>query len=220
MNEENESGSWMLKGIIVLFLTIFPTAGVFVVLMLIPWMPLEWYGPTLLLSGLTFLIGGGILLENKEVKLWLYSLLVGLLIGVGSIILATLHLLSTIPIPIFGNAFYAAMAGLAGVGFLFLLYWTTNQSATQTSLVASSNKSFVESRQIFQSHFLQNRPDEVLAIEVIEVPHDHIFVEEGVSPTVSIERFYSIIRTLFSTPFAIRYQRVHGTTRIFFLTWS
>ena len=60
MSEENKQSpfvSWTLKGLLVLILAVIPATGVFALLLLVPWISIEWIGPTLLLSGFMFLVG-------------------------------------------------------------------------------------------------------------------------------------------------------------------
>ncbi|TFH03806.1 MAG: hypothetical protein E4H14_16030, partial [Candidatus Thorarchaeota archaeon] len=221
MTEENESSSWMIKGFIVLFLAIILTSGVFILLMLFPWIPPEWIGLTLLLSFLVFLAGGGIFLENKDTRLFLYSFTLGWMIGIGCIIIATLRALSYIPIPFFGNALYATAAVCMVITLLLLWLRPTEQDIVQTGPITTSSKSFADQKQTIQRLFMQNTPETILALELVEEPHDYIFSDtEDKSPSVPIERFSSLVRTLFSTPFTICYQQHNSNTRVYFMTWS
>ena len=112
MTDDNDSGSWMIIGFFACFLAIFPTAGVFILLLLVPWMIIEWVFPTVILSFLVFVAGGCILVVNKDTRSFLYSIILGGMVGVCTIILATVRYLSLIPVPLFGNALNATAAGV------------------------------------------------------------------------------------------------------------
>ena len=99
--------SWLLKSLLILVLTILPITGVLSLLLLTLWIPASWIGPTLLISGLVFLVGAGSLITNHGFRIWVYSLMIGFAVGIGCMTMATLVLLSNIPIPFFGNALNA-----------------------------------------------------------------------------------------------------------------
>ncbi|MGY5871741.1 MAG: hypothetical protein RTV72_05825 [Candidatus Thorarchaeota archaeon] len=190
-------------------------------MMLVPWMVGSIAVPSLLISVVIFLAGNVVLLVNKDARLWVYSVLAGFVIGIGGIAVATLWMLSYIPVPIFGNALYAtAVVGIVIV--LLLLYLRpTEQDVVQTTPITTSLKSFSEQKQAIQSIFSQNKSETVLALELVEEPHDYIFSEnEERTPSTHIERFSGIVRSLFSTPYSICYQQHNSKTRVYFTSWS
>jgi hypothetical protein len=61
----------------------------------------------------------------------------------------------------------------------------------------------------------------VLALELVEEPHDYIFSDgENQSPSTHIEQFSAIVRSLFSTPYSICYQQHNSKTHVYFTTWA
>ena len=150
MTDDNDSGSWMIKGFFACLLALFPTAGVYILLLIVPWMPLEWVFPTLILSFLVFLTGGGILVGFKDTRSFFYSVIIGGMIGVCTVILATVRLLSLIPVPLFGNALYATAAGAVVLVFLYLWLRPTDTDIAQTGLITTSPKPLAEQKQTIQ----------------------------------------------------------------------
>ena len=223
MTDENDSGSWMIKGFFACLLALFPTAGVFILLLLVPWMIPEWVFPTIILSFLVFLAGGGILVAFKDTRSFFYSIILGGMVGVCTIILATVRHLSLIPVPLFGNALNATAAGVGVLVPVFLFLWLrpTDSDVAQTGLITTSSKPLAEQKQTIQRLFMHNKPEVVLALELVEEPHDYIFSEnDEESPSSHIERFSGIVRSLFSTPYSICYQQHDSKTRVYFTTWS
>ncbi len=224
MSKETESSpilSGVFKVLVALVLAMIPGIGLFILLLLIPWISVDWIGLTLLLSGIVFVVGAGILLESRNVRLWLYSIMCGFLIGFGSIILATLWILTTIPVPLFGNAFYATIIIAASAGLLILWYLPTGRNSPQQGLVSVSSKSIAVQRLSLGGALFQKRDARVVAIELKEIPHEYAFVEDAKrNPKDIIERFHTIIRALATVPFALRFERANRNTRVLFLTWS
>jgi hypothetical protein len=218
---ESESwNSWLLSGSLILILTILPITGVFSLLLLTPWIPAGWVGVTLLGSGVVFLIGAGVLISNRGFRWWIYSLMIGFSIGLGCMILATLALLSYIPIPFFGNAMNATLTVVTVIGFSFAWLWSSRGNPTPAGLVIASTKSLGERTQSIGSIF-QQKSESVAAVELKELPHDYAFAEDGGHDLSKIiERFYSIIRSLSSIPFGLRIERFQWKTRVLFLTSS
>ena len=124
--------SWCMKGFILLILTVLPTMGVLSLLLFVTWIPPDWIGGTLLVSGLVFLIGAAVLMSSKNIRLWGYSLLAGFLVGAGCMVTATLQLLLLIPVPVFGNALYAVIVLVAGTIFALGLLWPVKESPNRT----------------------------------------------------------------------------------------
>jgi len=202
-------------------LTAIPVQGIIFLLLLAPWVPSTWIGPTLLFSGIVFLVGAGILIANRSLRMWFYSLVLGFSIGCGCLVLATLALLSHIPFPFLGNAMYAACAAVMAVGFTIVWFWPAKKKATQLGLITTSSKSARVHKQSLGMQLLQRKSEMVLAVELKDIPHDFAFAEDGrYRLSEMVERFHSIIRSLSSIPFALRIQRVQWNTRVLFLTWS
>ena len=204
-----------------LVLTAIPVQGIIFLLLLVPWVPSTWIGPTLLFSGIVFLVGAGILIANRSLRMWFYSLVLGFSIGCSCLILATLALLSQIPVPFLGNAMYAACAAVMAVGFTIAWFWPTKKKNTQLGLITTSSKSARFHKPSLGVQLLQRKSEMVLAVELKEIPHDFAFTEDGrYRLSEMVERFHSIIRSLSSIPFALRIQRIQWNTRVLFLTWS
>ena len=119
MTEEKDDPwiTWLLKAIVVLFLTILPVSGILFLFMLVPWIPADWSGSTFLLSGLVILVGSVYLLSTSDLRVWIYSIAIGYMIGIGSMGLFLVQGLTQIPVPVFGNAFYAAAAVVTGLPY-------------------------------------------------------------------------------------------------------
>jgi hypothetical protein len=219
---ENKGASSWKGGILsTIFLSLLPTLGVFILLSIVPWVPIEWYGLTLFVSFLVFFVGGGIFVYRRNGQVLRQSLIIGFMIGVGCIILATLRLLALTPVPVFGNALYVVIAGGFGLGLMFLFYKSTAEKTTKTGPIMASTKSLVEKSLTAPRFFLHSKSETVLAFELVEEPHDYLFsnTEEN-SVSDQLRRFSSVVRTLFSTPYSICYQQQNGKTRIFFTTWE
>ncbi|MHA1908823.1 MAG: hypothetical protein ACW98Y_16095, partial [Candidatus Thorarchaeota archaeon] len=218
--ESKSWNSWLLSGTLILVLTILPLTGVFSLLLLTPWIPADWVGFTLLCSGIVFLVGAGVLISNRGLRLWVYSLMIGFSIGFGCMVLATLALLSYIPIPLFGNAMNATLTIVTVIGFSIAWLWSSRGNPTPAGLVTTSTKSLGDLTQSIGSIF-QQKQESIAAVELKELPHDYAFAEDGGHDLSKIiERFYSIIRSLSSIPFGLRIERFQWKTRILFLTSS
>jgi hypothetical protein len=135
-------------------------------------------------------------------------------------ILATLALLSYIPIPFFGNAMNATLTIVTVIGFSIAWFWSSRGDTTPAGLVTTSSKSLGGRTQDIGTIF-QQKSEYVAAVELKELPHDFAFAEDGGHDLSKvIERFYSIVRSLASIPFALRIERYHWMTRVLFLTSS
>jgi hypothetical protein len=146
--------------------------------------------------------------------------MIGFSIGFGCMVLATLALLSYIPIPFFGNAMNATLAVVTLVGFSIAWFWSSRGDTTPSGLVTTSSKSLGERTQSIGSIF-QQKPESVAAVELKELPHDFVFAEDGSHDLSKIvERFHSIMRSLSSIPFGLRIERNKWKTRVLFLTSS
>ncbi|MFQ5831216.1 MAG: helicase HerA domain-containing protein [Candidatus Thorarchaeota archaeon] len=225
MTDERSSSwvSWAFKGLLLMLLTVIPASGVLFLLLLFPWVPSQWTGNALLLVGFVFLFGAGSLLLTKNLRSWLYSLVIGLLIGVGCIALATLVLLSWIPVPLFGNALNVAVLVVTMIGLTVPLLLRRKTGVAKTGLITTSSKSIGDKMQSYSTGgmMFKRDPEKVLAIELKEIPHDYAFDEEGRNnQTTMVEQFHNIIRSLSAVPFALRIERIRNRTRVFFLTWS
>jgi len=224
LTEESDSGPWMVwavKGMLILILTALQGFVVFLLLWCVPWMTGAIAAPALLISAVVFLAGNAVLLESKNARMWGYSVIGGFAVGIGGIALATLWMMAYIPVPIFGNALYAT--GAIAIAIVLLLLWLrpTEQDVVQTGPITTSAKSLAEQKQSIQRLFMQNKSETVLALELVEEPHDFIFSEnEERTPSNHIERFSGIVRSLFSTPYSICYQQINSKTRVYFTTWS
>jgi hypothetical protein len=220
-NEKNESSSLLTNIITAFILAAILALIVTSPLIVIPWYPLGWYIPTLILVGFVFWVGFGIYLQSKNTQFSSYSIILGIMIEGGIIVIATSLALLSIPVPIIGNALNATIAIVIVVGGF--LYWLilSNRGKAQTGLIATSSKSHTEQKQSIQKLFMQKKTETVLALELVEEPHDYIFSEsEERSPSTHIERFSGIVRSLFSTPYSICYQQHNSKTRFFFTSWS
>ncbi|MFW9894004.1 MAG: hypothetical protein ACFFFO_17505 [Candidatus Thorarchaeota archaeon] len=211
---------WVLKAIAVLFITLLPLSGILLLFILVPGIPADWTGGTLFVTGLIFLIGAGLLITEHDTKNWLYSIVIGYVVGFGSIGFVILESLSRIPFPIFGNAFYATVIISAAILFAIGWFWPVNQRSTMdptSGLVTKSSKSV----SLGSTLGGMNKTERVLAVELKEVPHAYTHPEEDKqNPLEMIEAFHSIARALVSIPFGWRIQRSYGDTRILFFTWS
>ena len=212
---------WMMKLMLALVLTAIPVQGIIFLFLLVPWVPSTWIGPTLLFSGIVFLVGAGVLIAYKSVRMWLYSLVLGFSIGCGCMVLATLAVLSHIPFPFLDNAMNAVCVVVMVIGFTIAWFWPTKKKVTQLGLITTSSKSARVHKQSLGVQLLQRKSEMVLAVELKEIPHDFAFAEDGrYRLSEMVERFHSIIRSLSSISFALRIQRVQWNTRVLFLTWS
>ena len=66
-------------------------------------------------------------------------------------------------------------------------------------------------------------PTLVGAIELVEIPHEHLLkTEERVQPSRYGQAFANILRGMIigEIPVALRIERIHSKTRVFFLTWA
>jgi hypothetical protein len=146
--------------------------------------------------------------------------MIGFSMGFGCMVLATLALLSYIPIPLFGNAMNATLTIVTAIGFSIAWFLSSRGNPTPASLVTTSTKSLGERTQSIGSIF-QQKQESIAAVELKELPHDYAFAEDGGHDLSKIiERFYSIIRSLSSVPFGLRIERYRWKTRVLFLTSS
>jgi hypothetical protein len=132
---------WTLQAVLVLVASIIPLSGVLFLVLLVPWVPQSWIGPTLLLSWVIFLVGTGLLVATKEWRTWAYSLITGLAVGVGCITLATASMLSQIPFPLFGNAFFALLTVMTLIGLTLTTVIANNTDTKAPGLLEMSSKS-------------------------------------------------------------------------------
>ncbi|MBE0525650.1 MAG: hypothetical protein IH631_01820, partial [Candidatus Thorarchaeota archaeon] len=221
MTEENESPSVLSRMFIAAILATILAGIVSTIVMVVPWITIDWYFSTLFISFFPFFVGCFILLGNTDSKFWTYSFIAGLLIDVGSILLATSLLLYSIQVPIFGNALNIAIMVIVVIAVVIFCIRSSKQEDKQTGQITTSAKSLAEQTQSIQRIFMQGKPETILALELVEEPHDYIFSDnEDKSPSVPIERFSSLVRTLFSTPFIICYQQHNFKMRVYFMTWS
>ncbi len=223
MTGENDSAPWaiwIVKFMGIIFLTALPAVGVQFLLLTTFWVPSDWVGPTLLLSGIVFFIGAIVLLENKNARVWAYSIIGGSAIGLATIILSLLWQLTFIPFPLFGNAFYAVVAAAISLGLTLAWLWPTQKDSLHSGLVASSAKETTIKTSTMGLQLFRQKSTSVLALELKEIPHDYAFANMRDNSLDVIERFHSVARTLTSTPFGFRMQRAKWNTRIFYFTWS
>ncbi|MFW9804923.1 MAG: hypothetical protein ACFFFC_19865, partial [Candidatus Thorarchaeota archaeon] len=218
---EEESAPWMLwtlQGVFVLVVSIIPLGGVLFLLLLVPWVPQSWIGPTLLISWFFFLVGTGIFAATKEWRKWAYSLVIGLSVGFGCITLATASMLSQIPFPLFGNAFFAILTVLTLIAVTLTTVISANSDTKSAGLLEMSSKS---SSSPIPSLSLLRAPQKTRFIELSEVPHDYAFSEDGKHSLHEVTKaLHSMVRGLTDIPWAFRIQRVKWKTRVLFHTWS
>jgi hypothetical protein len=228
MNEEAKSDPWMswcAKGFILLILTVLPVMGILSLLLFVTWIPPDWIGGTLLVSGLVFLIGAAILMTSKNIRLWGYSLLAGFLFCAGCMVAATLQLLLLIPVPVFGNALYAVVILVTGTIFTLGLFWPVKEpprfgSVGSTGLVTTASK-IMGQKQGFEIGLFDRQEETILAIGLIEIPHEYVYAEdERAILRDIIEQSQSIARSLSSVAFGWNIQRSSGTTRVVYFTFS
>jgi len=175
----------------------------------------------MVLSGTSLLVGAIILISNRDIRRWFYSVILGFAMGGGCAVLATLDILSRIPFPVLGNAAYAVIAAVTTIGLALVWLWPMKRENLSHELVTTSAKSRGSQSQSLRSLVFQRGSGKVVAIELKELPHDYVFDEEGrYSPAQTVELFHNIARSLSSIPFALRIERVQHHTRILFLTWS
>ena len=183
MNDETESDPWMswcVKGFILLILTLLPVTGVLTLLLFVPWLPQDWIGLTLLVSGFVFLTGATMLMTTKSLRLWLYSLLAGLLVSVGCISIATFQFLFFIPVPFFGNAFFAALTVITGIVFVIGWLWPEKEAPVfglTDGLIATASKTMGQ-KQGFGIKLTERKEEKILAIGLIEIPHEYVYTED------------------------------------------
>jgi hypothetical protein len=167
-----------------------------------------------------FLVGAGVLLGTKNVRNWIYSLAVGFLSVPVCIVLAVIGILSSIPVPLLGNAFNAATLGLSIIGLLIFTYWPSGKRQIEAAPIQSSVKSVGGSAGAALAQLIRPSNEKVLAVELVEIPHRHVFLDDTKEASDLVHQFYNVVRTLSSLPFALRIQRVNSRTRVLFLTWS
>lgn len=228
MNDETQSDPWMswcVKGFILLILTLLPVMAIYGLLLFVTWIPPDWIGLTLLVSGFVFLIGAAILIISKDVRLWLYSLLAGFLVSIGCIAVVTSQLLFLIPVPIFGNALFVVLTLVTGIVLTISWLWPEKESpmfgsAESTGLIATASKTIVQ-KQGFGIRLPDRKEETILAIGLIEIPHEYVYTEDERHVLRDIiEQSHSIARSLTSVAFGWNIQQVHGTTRVVYFTFS
>ena len=216
--------SWVLKAIAILFLTALPTAGILGLFLLFPWVSPNFAGPSMLLSGLTFLIGAAIFMSSQNARHWLYSIVIGYAVGFGGVLLGILEVLSHIPVPLFGNAFYATLTVVTVVVFTIGWLWPMERDSSggvvTVDPILSSSKTIGQGS-ILGSALFDRREEKVLALGLIEIPHEYVYSEDGKQVLSDIiERFHSIARQLTDIPFGYSIQSVQGTIRLVFFTFG
>jgi hypothetical protein len=218
---EEESTPWMLwtlQGVFVLVVSIIPLSGVLFLVLLVPWVPQSWIGPTLLISWVIFLVGTGMFVATKKWRRWAYSMVVGLAVSIGCITLATASMLSQIPFPLFGNAFFAILTVLTLIAVTITTAVSANTDTKSVGLLEMSSKS---SSSPIPSLSLLRAPQKTRAIELMEIPHDYAFSEGGKHSLHEITKaLHSMVRSLTDIPWAFRIQRVKWKTRVLFHSWS
>ncbi|MFX1262641.1 MAG: hypothetical protein ACFFAZ_11175 [Promethearchaeota archaeon] len=218
---EEESTPWMLwtlQGVLVLVASIIPLSGVLFLVLLVPWVPQSWIGPTLLISWVIFLVGTGMFVATKEWRRWAYSMVVGLAVSIGCITLATASMLSQIPFPLFGNAFFAILTVLTLIAVTITTAVSANTDTKSVGLLEMSSKS---SSSPIPSLSLLRAPQKTRAIELMEIPHDYAFSEDGKHGLHEVTKaLHSMVRSLTDIPWAFRIQRVKWKTRVLFHSWS
>ena len=228
MNDETGSDPWMswcAKAFILLLLTFLPVMGVGSLLTFVTWVSPNWIGLTLLVSGFVFLIGAAILMITKDMRLWLYSLLAGLLVSIGCISVATFQFLLFIPVPFFGNAFIAALTLITGI--VFVIFWFLPEkespkfgSAESTGLIATASKTMGQ-KQGFGIKLLERKDEKILAIGLIEIPHEYVYAEDEKQILRDIiEQSHSIARSLTPIAFGWNIQRSRGITCVVYFIFS
>lgn len=230
MNKETESDPWMswcAKGFILLILTLLPVMGVFSLLLYVTWVSPDWIGLTLLVSGFVFLIGAAMLMISKDLRLWLYSLFAGFLVSIGCIAAATFQFLFFIPVPMFGNAFVAALVLVTGIVLAIGWFLPEKEAPTfgsigsdSTGLIATASKT-IGQKQGFGIQFPERKEEKILAIGLIEIPHEYVYAEEEKQVLRDIiEQSHSIARSLTSIAFGWNIQQSRGVTRVVYFTIS
>lgn len=209
------SGVWITKGALVLTLTLIPSGILLFVFKSLAWMEPPLASHIFVLSTLVFFSGAALLIVSKRVRAWLYSLGIGLGMAVCVIVLAGLRLLYLTPYPLVGNALFA-LAAVLGVGLFAVLTLRLSRAPSTTGLVTQSNSTLSSPG----LSILSRVSEKVGAIELEHIPHDYLHKEDAMPDGGLVQRFHSIVRSLSSIPFAFRIQRVHGRTRVLFLTWS
>ncbi len=228
MNDETQSEPWMswcAQGIMLMLLTILPVMGLSSLLAFAEWVTSDWIGLTLIVSGFVFFVGAAILMTTKDMKLWLYSLVAGVLVSIGCITIATFQFLLYIPFPVFGNAFIAVLALLTGVALIIGFYWPEKEShrfgsPESTPLMNTASKTMGK-RQGFGISLLDRKEENILAIGLIEIPHEYVYGEDERDILRDIiEQSHSIARSLTSVAFGWNIQQSHGVTRVVYFTFS
>lgn len=222
LTDESSGSSLELcfKLVLVLILTILPCSLVLFALLSVGFVPKYYVGPSLLFSGFVFFIGAGALFVTKNVRHWLYSLVVGFLSVPACIVLTVIVILIYTPVPFMGNAFNVVFLAFTITGFLIIMYWPIGKSTVGAAPVQSSAKSLGGSAGSTLVQLFRPSPEQVLAVELVEMPHRHVFSEDTREPLDIVHRLYNAIRALSSIPVALRIQRAHYETRVLFLTWS
>ncbi|TFG12531.1 hypothetical protein EU537_08900 [Candidatus Thorarchaeota archaeon] len=216
---------WVMRILGVLILTAIPSFGLLYLIMLAGIVPTDWVELTMLVGGLAFLYGAGVLIGSQNVKAWLYSWGVGFIIGIGAIIAGWLLWLSFIPIPVVGTGLNAFLLGAGACGALGGYLYLQTQGKQQGTLpvpISTSSKTRVSAPLSLTSIFRKTELV-VAAVRVETVPHTLIAKEqdpvERKKRTVAI---HSIVRQMIlsSVPVAIRYETRGEFIRLLFLTWA
>ncbi len=216
---------WVMRIVGMLILTAIPSFGLLYLILLVGIVPVDWIGFTMLLGGLAFLYGAGVLIGTQDVRAWLYSWGAGFVVGIGAIIAGGLFWLSVIPIPIVGTGLNALVlgAGACGVlgGYLYLQSQGGQQGALPVPISTSSNARISVPPSI-TSIFRKTEPL-VAAVRVEAVPHTLIAKEQDpVERKKRTVAMHNIVRQMIlsSIPVAIRYDARGEYIRLLFLTWA
>jgi hypothetical protein len=216
---------WVIRILGMLILTAIPSFGLLYLIMLVGIVPADWIGFTMLLGGLAFLYGAGVLIESQDVKGWLYSWGLGFIVGVGAIIAGGLLWLSFMPIPIVGTGLNALLLGAGACGALGGYFYLQSQGREHGALpvpISTASKSRVSAPLSLTSIFRRTEPV-VAAVRVEAVPHTLIAKEQDpVERKKRTVAMHNIVRQMIlsSVPVAIRYETRGGFTRLLFLTWA
>jgi hypothetical protein len=136
-------------------------------------MPYEWIGPTLLISGFVFFLGAFVLFTKKNLRIWAYALLLGFATGMTSLAVATLYIMSFIPVPIVGNAACLTLIAVTVIGLLINGIRLKNTESLHSGMVTTSSKASSSQAKSSLSQMFQRGSAKFLALELEEIPHDY-----------------------------------------------
>ncbi|MHA2142564.1 MAG: hypothetical protein ACXADD_13780 [Candidatus Thorarchaeota archaeon] len=198
MTSEEEQTPWVsliFKMLGILVLTLIPTMCLFTLLLLAPWMPYEWIGPTLLISGFVFFLGAFVLFTKKNLRIWAYALLLGFATGMTSLAVATLYIMSFIPVPIVGNAACLTLIAVTVIGLLINGIRLKNTESLHSGMVTTSSKASSSQAKSSLSQMFQRGSAKFLALELEEIPHDYALGDEAKYDLSNlIEKLQSVVR--------------------------